>query len=149
MRNYFKALFWLIPLTLFASCSTSNHKAVQQAENTINTEAMASHVRILASDDFQGRKPFTEGETKTIEYLAQEFEKIGLKAPYNGSYFQEVPMVEIINEPSQSITLKTTKGNLQLNHIQDYLAESPHIIDESNIENAEIIFAGYGIVSPE
>ena len=129
MKNYFKALVWFVPFIVITACGTSNHKTVQEAENSINTEAMAAHVRILASDDFQGRKPFTEGETKTIEYLAQEFEKIGLKAPYNGSYFQEVPMVEIINEPSQSITLKTTKGNLQLNHIQDYLAESPHIID--------------------
>ena len=149
MKNYFKELVWFVPFIVITACGTSNHKTVQEAENSINTEAMAAHVRILASDDFQGRKPFTEGETKTIEYLAQEFEKIGLKAPYNGSYFQEVPMVEIINEPSQSITLKTTKGNLQLNHIQDYLAESPHIIDEANIENAEIIFAGYGIVAPE
>ena len=45
--------------------------------------------------------------------------------------------------------LKTEKGNLELHYPKDYLAESPHIVDEANIENAEIVFAGYGIVAPE
>ena len=96
MKQNLPSLLWLIPFILLVACSTQENKALQQAENSINTDDMTTHVRILASDDFQGRKPFTEGETKTIEYLAQEYKKIGLKAPYNGdSYFQQVPMVEI------------------------------------------------------
>ena len=150
MKQNLTSLLWLIPLTLLIACDTQENKAVQQAENSINTADMTTHVRILASDDFQGRKPFTEGETKTIEYLAREYEKIGLKAPYDGdSYFQQVPMVEISYQPSETINLKTANGNLELNHIKDYLAETPHIVEEVNIDNAEIVFAGYGIVAPE
>lgn len=150
MKQNLPSLLCFIASILLVTCSTQENKAVQQAENSINTIDMTTHVRILASDDFQGRKPFTEGETKTIEYLAQEYEKIGLKAPYNGdSYFQQVPMVEIGYQPSESINLKTAKGNLELNHIKDYLAETPHIVEEVNIDNAEIVFAGYGIVAPE
>lgn len=150
MKQNLPSLLCLIASILLVACSTQENKALQQAENSINTIDMTTHVRILASDDFQGRKPFTEGETKTIEYLAQEYEKIGLKAPYDGdSYFQQVPMVEISYQPSESINLKTAKGNLELNHIKDYLAETPHIVEEVNIDNAEIVFAGYGIVAPE
>ena len=150
MKQNLPSLLWLIPFILLVACSTQENKALQQAENSINTDDMTTHVRILASDDFQGRKPFTEGETKTIEYLAQEYKKIGLKAPYNGdSYFQQVPMVEISYQPSETINLNTAKGNLELNHIKDYLAETPHIVEEVNIDNAEIVFAGYGIVAPE
>ena len=150
MKQNLPSLLWLIPFILLVACSTQENKALQQAENSINTADMTTHVRILASDDFQGRKPFTEGETKTIEYLAREYEKIGLKAPYDGdSYFQQVPMVEISYQPSETINLNTAKGNLELNHIKDYLAETPHIVEEVNIDNAEIVFAGYGIVAPE
>lgn len=149
MRLNLKSIIWFIPFSLLiGGCSTKDNK-VSQAENSINAIDMTVHVRTLASDDFQGRKPFTKGETLTIEYLAKEFEKIGLKAPYNGSYFQEVPMVEITSNPSETITLKTEKGDLELSYIKDYLAETPHIIDEAIIDNAEIVFAGYGIVAPE
>ena len=149
MRHTLKTILWLIPFTLLAACGSNDNKAIQQAEHSINVDDMARHVRILASDDFQGRKPFTEGEAKAIEYLAQEYQKIGLQAPYNGSYFQQVPLVEITSHPSQSITLKTAKGNLKLDYKTDYLAESPHIAEEVTIDNAEIVFAGYGIVAPE
>lgn len=149
MRLNLKSIIWFIPFSLLiGGCSTKDNK-VSQAENSINAIDMTVHVRTLASDDFQGRKPFTKGETLTIEYLAKEFEKIGLKAPYNGSYFQEVPMVEITSNPSETITLKTEKGDLELSYIKDYLAETPHIIDEAIIDNVEIVFAGYGIVAPE
>lgn len=148
MRYNLKSLIWLILFSLLVACSTKDNQ-VSQAEDSINITDMAAHVRTLASDEFEGRKPFTKGETLTIEYLAKEFKKIGLKAPYNGSYFQQVPMVEIASKPSESISLKTEKGILELNYIKDYLAETPHLIDEAIIENAEIVFAGYGIVAPE
>ena len=50
----------------------------------------------LSSDDFEGRSPGTAGEEKTINYLADEFKKLGL-APGNpnGTYLQDVPMIGI------------------------------------------------------
>jgi hypothetical protein len=45
----------------------------------INDNSFSNHITILASDEFEGRKPFTAGETKTINYLKGEFEKLGLK----------------------------------------------------------------------
>ena len=43
--------------------------------------------------EFLGRRPFTEEETITINYLKDEFTKMGLKSGSGESYFQEVPMV--------------------------------------------------------
>lgn len=139
----------LLTVILLSACSPNSDNLVQQAEESINAEDMASYVRMLASDEFQGRKPFTEGEAKTIKYLSEQFEKIGLKAPYEGSYLQEVPMVQISYQPSPSIELKLPKGNLKLDYVQDYIAKTPHIVDEVNIMNTEMVFAGYGIVAPE
>ncbi|MDN4753202.1 M20/M25/M40 family metallo-hydrolase [Porphyromonadaceae bacterium W3.11] len=149
MKESIMRLWSLLLLVLLVACSTNPDKTLKQAEESINAEDMASHVRMLASDEFQGRKPFTEGEAKAIAYLSEQFQKLGLKAPYEGSYLQEVPMVQISYQPSTSIQLKLPKGNLELDNIQDYIAKTPHIVDEVNILNTEVVFAGYGIVAPE
>src|SRR5690606_16207505 len=65
------------------------------ALNAIDAEGLAQHIEILASDEFEGRKPFTVGEEKTIEYLKKEFEQLGLQPGNGDSFFQEVPLIEI------------------------------------------------------
>ncbi len=134
---------------MFIVACSSSDKTVEQAENSVNAKDMAEHIKILASDEFQGRKPFTIGEEKSVEYLSKVFKEMGLKAPYNGSYIQNVPMVEITYHPSDSIIVKTKKEDVVLYKTKDYLASTPRIVDEINIENTEIVFVGYGIVAPE
>ncbi|MGH6652898.1 MAG: M28 family peptidase [Sphingopyxis sp.] len=61
------------------------------------TEAdLAAHMRVLASDAFEGRAPGTEGEDRTIAYIVGEWAKAGLE-PVAGSdtpWLQPVPLVE-------------------------------------------------------
>ena len=63
---------------------------------TAVTEAdLRGHVEILASDAFEGRKPGTEGEAKTVKYIAEQWAKAGLKpAASDGSWFEPVPLVQ-------------------------------------------------------
>ena len=52
------------------------------------------HIKVLASDTFEGRGPGTPGEEKTVAYLSHEFEEMGLKPGNpNGTYVQDVPLV--------------------------------------------------------
>lgn len=56
---------------------------------------LRSHIEILASDDYQGREPGTEGETKTIGYIAEAWAKAGLKpAAADGSWFEPVKLIQ-------------------------------------------------------
>ena len=121
---------------------------IKKAESYIDDIDMRRYVSVLASDEFQGRKPFTIGETKTTDYLKQEFERIGLK-PFNGSYFQEVPMVEIKGSIPDKILIESENKKLELEHVSEYLFSSRRITDTAKLINSEIIFAGYGIVAPE
>lgn len=71
--------------------------------NEIKQEDLLQHTKVLASDEFQGRFPGTEGEKKTLEYISKEFEKIGVK-PGNlneKSFFQTVPLVNVTYNPSE------------------------------------------------
>lgn len=65
--------------------------------------ALKAHVETLASDDFDGREPGTEGETKTLRYLARQWFDIGMEAGTNNpgnAWFAPVELVE--REPVMS-----------------------------------------------
>lgn len=116
---------------------------------TIDGSAFTRHVRTLASDTFEGRKPFTPGETKTIEYLKSEFEKLGLQPGNGKSYFQDVPMVNITSVPAGPLVLRGKTGTVSLQPLTDFVATTPHRQDQVKIADSEMIFVGYGIVAPE
>jgi Zn-dependent M28 family amino/carboxypeptidase len=57
----------------------------------VQVEALRRHVDVLASDAYEGRKPGTLGETKTIGYIASQFAALGLEpGAGNGSWYQPV-----------------------------------------------------------
>ncbi|MDA1121017.1 MAG: M28 family metallopeptidase [Bacteroidetes bacterium] len=93
--------------------------------------------------------PFTAGDIKTVSYLEEEFQKIGLMPGNGESYFQNVSMVEINGIPSQIMTISGSKENFDLNYMTDFVALTQRLDDEISLDNSELVFAGYGIVAPE
>src|SRR5687768_16202070 len=75
----------------------------------IEAQPILDHIKILASDEFEGRAPGTPGEDKTVAYLVEQFKQLGLK-PGNsdGTYTQKVPLVGIQAANTQPLTV--TKG---------------------------------------
>src|SRR3546814_18785180 len=70
---------------------------------------MRRHIEVLASDAFEGREPGTEGENKTLRYIAGQFQEIGLEpAAGDGAWYQPVPLVE--RTPFGHIALWASKG---------------------------------------
>ncbi len=139
---------FILLLVIMASCSQTQSD-VQQAENSINAADLQAHVMTLGSDEFLGRKPFTLGEEKTINYLKSAFEDLGLEGANNGSYFQDVPMVQISFDPPKVLKLDAPKGKMELKLKDDYIFSTSHVKEKIDFENSELVFAGYGIVAPE
>jgi Zn-dependent M28 family amino/carboxypeptidase len=141
MRNAIK----LFVLLFLAGCSTA-------PDNTVNIEVdqatIALHLEKLASDDFLGRMPFTAGETITVNYLADEFKKLGLQPGNGDSFFQEVPLVEITGTPSEIMNIKG-KQSFDLKYYEDFTAYTVKPQEQVSLNNSELVFAGYGIVAPE
>ncbi|MEM6377042.1 MAG: hypothetical protein AAF705_02440 [Bacteroidota bacterium] len=111
-----KLLFFALLLVAGWISSCTNPSGNTTADNIqIDSTDIDYFLGTLASDDFMGRKPFTEGETKTVNFLVDEFKKMGL-APGNGdSYIQEVPLVEITGQPALTMTLKGPGGSEEIN----------------------------------
>lgn len=120
------------------------------AMQAIDASEFANHIKTLASDEFRGRMPGTIGEEKTINYLKEEFEKLGLQPGNGDSYFQEVQLVEINSQPQGPMTVKNEQGeNISLEYLDDYVALTRRVEEQTSLNDSEMIFAGYGIVAPE
>tara|TARA_R110002049_G_scaffold902_4_gene6567 strand:- start:3606 stop:5228 length:1623 start_codon:yes stop_codon:yes gene_type:complete len=143
MKNYLKFL----AIVLFISCENNKKDTTSMVE--VDQITIGKHIERLASDEFLGRKPFTEGEVKTVNYLKDEFGKLGLLPGNGDSFFQDVPMVEITGTPSESMVISGKNGNLNLELLKDFVATTNKTVTHVGLENSELVFAGYGIVAPE
>ena len=103
----------------------------------------------MSDDSLQGRKPFTQGETKTIAYLQKKFKENGLEPGNGDSYLQEVPMVNIKTTAAPEMKVNTSKGSFMLKGLDDYVIWTDKITDKVSLENTEVVFAGYGVIAPE
>jgi Zn-dependent M28 family amino/carboxypeptidase len=112
----------------------------------ISVDTLKEVTKTLSSDMFEGRAPGTPGEDKTIGYIAGRFAAAGLTPLNKGSWFQDVPMVEITADPAMKLT--TSKG-VTLAYKTDLVAFSYRVAPKTEIKNSELVFVGYGINAPE
>jgi Zn-dependent M28 family amino/carboxypeptidase len=121
---------------------------LEPALEAITPDGMLAHIKVLASDEFEGRAPGTKGEELSVKYINDQFKQIELKPGNpNGTYTQEVPLAGIKSEPQMSFTVsdKTT----DLKYPDDFVASSARLQREINIHNSDVVFVGYGVVAPE
>src|SRR6185295_10158451 len=107
------------------------------------------HTKVLSSDEYEGRAPGTRGEELTVAYLTEQFQKVGLQ-PGNtdGTFVQKVPLVGITPTPAP-LTFKKGSQQQTLKWKDDVVAWTKHVADHASIDNAELVFVGYGVVAPE
>jgi hypothetical protein len=128
-------------LAFVASCTT--HRTPPPSAD-IDETGFRNDVRLLASDDFEGRKPGTPGEDKTVAFLVGEFKKLGLKPGNGDSYVQPVPLVEItpVSPPSLSVTGRD--GRKALNFTKDMVIWSQRFAPQASLQQSELVFVGSG-----
>ncbi len=146
MHNFLKISPWL-SIILFAACTQIDKH--EDGLAAFNADSLKHHISVLASDAFMGRKPFTEGETKTISYLQQEFAAVGLEPGNGDSYLQEVPMVNILANAEPTMEVQSPQGNFTLNAYEDYIIWTDKTDTSISLDKSELVFAGYGVVAPE
>jgi len=121
---------------------------LRSASLGINTNDLLRHIRVLASDEFEGRAPGTRGEELTVDYLVKQFQRAGLK-PGNpdGTFFQKVPLVGVSSDAA--VTIQAGGNPLALSLPGDCIATSLRFQPSVSVTNSGIVFVGYGIVAPE
>lgn len=132
---------------LLSSCAP-RQQDLQPALNGITAENLLTHIRTLSSDEFEGRSPGTKGETLTVNYLTEAFQKLGLQPGNpNGTYVQELQLVGFTAQPSASMNVAGKR--IALKFPTDLVITSRRFVPEVRVENSDIVFVGYGVVAPE
>ena len=132
---------------LLAACA--NEPRMPPPSNDIDEIAYRNHVWKLASDDFEGRKPGTPGEEKTVAYLTEQFRKLGLKPGNGQSFVQQVPMVETVAGADTALSVAGRSGTIRFANGQDMVIWSKPGLPEAELRRSDLVFVGYGIVAPE
>ncbi|MHC1779376.1 MAG: M28 family peptidase [Bacteroidales bacterium] len=139
MKTLIKSVLYVV---LLSACTLQNREAV-------NVDNLKRVVKEISDDSFMGRKPFTQGEELSVEYLANELKNIGFEPAFNGSYFQQVPMIQITSCVNGDVALKFNDGVMKLNAPDQIAVNSPLPLENVKIESSQLVFCGFGIVSPE
>src|SRR5436309_2672251 len=146
MRWWFALILWFSSTHVFAADELALR--LQPALEAITPDGLLAHIKVLASDEFEGRSPGTKGEELSVKYITDQFKKIGLK-PGNpdGTYTQEVPLAGIKSEPRMSFVVGDK--TMDLKYADDFVASSARLQPEIKIEKSDVVFVGYGVVAPE
>ncbi len=133
---------------ILAACATAAAQAPAQDPDQQAADRMLEHVRVLSSDEFEGRAPGTAGEELSVAYLRQEYSKLGL-LPGNpdGTFIQDVPLVGIVSTPAASF--EVGGATLTPAILNEYIAVSRHVVPAVDVRDSELVFVGYGVVAPE
>src|SRR5882762_3654326 len=145
-RHFLVAITLASTMSIFAT--DKPEEKLKPGLDVITPDGMLAHIKVLSSDEFEGRAPGTKGEELSVNYITDQFKKIGLK-PGNpdGTYTQEVPLAGIKSEPRMSFTIGD--GTIGLKYPDDFIASSARLQPEIKINNSEVVFVGYGIATPE
>ena len=119
-----------------------------KAWKAITPQALLKHIKVLASDDFEGRAPATPGEQKTVDHLIKACRAMKLSAGNpDGTYVQKVELWGITAGGGE-ISIKSA-GSAVPFAAEDYRVTSSQPKSSIEIPESPIVFVGYGIVAPE
>ncbi|MGI9042856.1 MAG: M28 family metallopeptidase [Gemmatimonadaceae bacterium] len=141
----------IIALIAVTACTSAVRGGSGPASAAASAERIAADVRTLASDAFLGRAPATPSEQLTINYIRDRLQAAGVEpGGPNGSWFQQVPLSQsdIVGTPSLSVNVdgqvvRLTQGQ------EIAVRASMQNVDRVNIQDAPLVFLGYGIRAPE
>jgi Zn-dependent M28 family amino/carboxypeptidase len=116
---------------------------------SLSANDLLGHIKVLASDEFEGRAPGTPGESKTVDYLTARFRALGL-APGNpdGTFVQEVPLVGF---QATKVTGAISVGGktITMKHPDGWVGVSRRQLEAVAVKDCDVVFVGYGVVAPE
>ena len=128
---------------------SSPDSGVEPAVETIIASDLLADIQILASDDFEGRAPSSAGEEKTVNFLRDEFRALGLEPGNGGSFFQDVPLIEITADPSMTLSVDGGGATSTFQFGEDFVSTTRRVVERSPVTDSELVFVGYGVTAPE
>ncbi|MES2019416.1 MAG: M28 family metallopeptidase [Pseudomonadota bacterium] len=134
-------------------CAAANASAA--APPKFDPQRLSQDVKVLSSDEFEGRAPNTAGEVKTVDYIVSQFKAAGLKPAGDlvdgkRSWTQDVPLGRFEIKGPVSVSLNDGKQDQTLAQGDDMAIRAAMNGDSKvDFKNAPLVFVGYGVTAPE
>ena len=124
--------------------------AATAATPAIPPDLLRAHTRFLASDFMEGRGTASKGGALAMAYIATQFEAYGLKpGAADGSWYQNFDVVGIDTQVPAEVRFESKSGPLALKGLEEFIAATDNQQPQASIDQAELVFVGYGIQAPE
>ena len=135
---------------LLASPLLQAKNARAEANHAIKAENLESIVKVLASEQFEGRAPGTEGEDKTVAYLIEQMRAIGLSpGGRGGSWTQDVPMMRTVVSKHGLFQFHTGDDAVSLTQGLSASVDTARALERIQADNIPVVFVGFGAYAPE
>ncbi|QDZ08895.1 M28 family peptidase [Sphingomonas panacisoli] len=121
----------------------------QSSVPAISVDTLKDVTKTLSSDAFEGRAPTTPAEAKTTDYIVERMKAAGLKPGNNGSWFQDVPLVELTAQNMTPLTFTGGKAPVSLTYRTDMVLATYRVTPKIDLRNSDVVFVGYGVNAPE
>jgi Zn-dependent M28 family amino/carboxypeptidase len=143
-------------LTLTSACQKAASQDMDTASlpqievPALSEKTMQDVTRELSLDTYEGRAPGSIGEEKTVAYLISKFKAAGLEPGNNGSWTQDVPLIEITAKNVSALNIADRNGKaMSFAYGSEYVIGSYREAPKTDIKQSDMVFVGHGIVAPE
>jgi len=124
--------------------------AAHQATKEITADLMRGYVIELSDDKYEGRGPGSRGDEAARAYLIDQLQKLGLEpGAADGSWQQSFDLIGVTTEQPDEWTFRHDDGEITLKQWDQFIVSSGLQEEQAKVENAELVFVGYGIQAPE
>src|SRR5437764_2312821 len=149
MRRFIPITLPLLILLLVITGIAQRPTRAPKIQSQIREDALRAHIKFLSDDRLEGRGTGAKGGETAALYIAEQFEAMGLKgAGPNGSFWQPVSLVGVKADPKTELRINGQDRSEVLKFADDFVAFTGAQTDRVNV-NADLVFVGYGIDSPE
>ncbi len=146
IKRYLLTLIAIV-LVLITSCEQTNTDKVLER---INDHSLNARISFISDDLTTGRAPGSHGSIIAQRYIASQMQQIGLQPGINdSSYYQNFEIVKIDIDTKMNLKFTVDNKTIEPVYYEEYLLFPGVQKEITNIENAELVFAGYGIQAQE
>jgi hypothetical protein len=149
MKKYLSLLLILISFQAFSQ-KVSIPGSVKKAMSQVDTVTIRNHIAYLADDKLKGRMPGTEGYQMAVDYVIDQYKKIGVQPGGDlGQYTQRLFLRKtVVQNTSAKATLEDAVGNVDSLVFGKDFMPVPHPLSAKASGKGKLVFVGYGVDIP-
>ena len=149
MKKYLSLLLILVSVSAFSQ-KVPIPGSVKRAMSQVDTVTIRNHIAYLADDKLKGRMPGTVGYQMAVDYVVDQFQKMGIQPGGDPGQFRQKLILRksVVNNSTAKAALKDKNGNVDSLIFAKDFQPVPHPMSATASGEGALVFVGYGVDIP-